>query len=89
MEVGVVPVEVPVPPGGAIPEQLPQYLVRNKETGVVEFSNTALYFVRDWANQMTDALRKQDWEIDHPDQVHPDDVGNVVTFPGGGGGKSN
>lgn len=44
----------------------PQYLVRNKDTGVVEFCNTALYFVRDWAVQMTDALAEQEKKQDEP-----------------------
>lgn len=69
----------------------PQYLVRSKTYGVVEFCNTSLYFVRDWANQMTKALDRQDWDIEHPGETHPDDLeSNVVKFPGGSGhGRSN
>jgi hypothetical protein len=72
----------------------PQYLVRNKEHGVVEFCNTSVYFVRDWATQMTKALDRQDWEIEHPGEIHPDDLPpeddeNVLKFPGGKGGRTN
>lgn len=70
----------------------PQYLVKNKETGVVEFCNASLYFVRDWADQMSKALVKQDWYIANPGKVHPEDADddNIVPFPiGGGGGRSN
>lgn len=37
-----------------------QYLVTNKETGVVEFINPVLLFVKDWTNQMTEALSEQE-----------------------------
>jgi len=67
----------------------PQYLVRNKETGVVEFCNTSLYFVRDWSQQMTRALVQQEWEIAHPGQQYPEETDNVVPFPGGKGGRTN
>lgn len=51
-----------------------QYLVKNKATGVVEFCNSSLYFVRDWAMQFTGALEKQDEEIKNP---QPDVVMDV------------
>jgi hypothetical protein len=88
VETGAVPLEVALPPGGFIPDQLPQYLVINKATGVVEFCNTALYFVRDWADQMTSALDRQDWEIANPGKDYPDG-GTILPFPGGKGGRTN
>jgi len=66
-------------------EKEPQYLVTNKETSVVEFINSGIYFVRDWCMQMEEALDKQDDEIKTPII----DKTNVVTFPGGGNGRSN
>lgn len=57
----------------------PQYLVRSKEHGVVEFSNPALYFVRDWAKQMTKALEEQETE----ELVEKNK--NVVSLFNGGG----
>lgn len=66
----------------------PQYLVRSKAYGVVEFCNTSLYFVRDWAQQMSKALEQQDWEIANPGKPFPEN--NVIPFPGGkGGGRAN
>lgn len=66
----------------------PQYLVVNKETSVVEFCNSSLYFVRDWSLQMTKALEVQDWEIANPGKDYPED--NVVQFPSGGkNGRAN
>lgn len=52
---------------GEVTEQ--QYLVTNKETGVVEFCNPVLLFVRDWVNQMTEALYEQ--ENPKPDAEEP------------------
>ncbi len=66
-------------------EKDPQYLVTNKDTGVVEFINSSLYFVRDWAQQMSKALDEQDDELKTPEAGKS----NVVTFPGGGNGRSN
>lgn len=40
----------------------PQYLVKNKETEIVEFCNASLYFARDWAVQFTQALDQQEQE---------------------------
>lgn len=55
----------------------PQYLVTNKDTGVVEFTNTSLYFVRDWANQMTDALKEQE----KPKKEEPKQLAMVMELP--------
>lgn len=65
----------------------PQYVVRSKEYGVIEFSNSSLYFVRDWAKQMAKALDDQDAEITAETEVKPG--ANVVQFPGGDGGRTN
>lgn len=46
-----------------------QYLVTNKETGVVEFVSPVLLFVRDWANQMTEALEEQENPKEEPEPV--------------------
>jgi hypothetical protein len=63
----------------------PQYLVRSKANGVVEFCNTSLYFVRDWALQMTEALDEQDEKIESMARGP-----NVITFPGGSeNGRTN
>jgi hypothetical protein len=81
IEIGVLPFEGMIPPGGHVPPQEPQYLVKNKTTGVVEFCNTSLYFVRDWAVQMTEALDKQDKEMSDP----KGEGENIIRFPGGDG----
>lgn len=47
----------------------PQYLVKNKETGVIEFCNASLYFARDWATQFTAALDQQDDELSNRDKI--------------------
>ena len=71
---------------GVLKDPSPQYLVTNKETGVVEFINSSLYFVRDWAVQMTEAMDKQDAELAAPTKQEA----NVLPFPSGGGnGRSN
>lgn len=57
----------------------PLYLVRSKKYGVIEFTNSGLYFVRDWADQMTKALEEQDKEY----KEEPES--NVLPFPGGDG----
>lgn len=49
--------------GSVTADPEPQYLVRNKETGIVEHANAALYFSRAWAMQMTQALEEQEAEI--------------------------
>lgn len=71
----------------------PAYLVLNKTTGVVEFVNSGLYFVRDWATEMTKALDIQDWELEHPGLDYEKEHNKVIPFPVGGknnnGGKSN
>lgn len=40
----------------------PQYLVVNKHTNIVEFSNASLYFAKDWAWQFQKALARQEEE---------------------------
>lgn len=37
--------------------QISEYLVINKEYGVVEYNNPILYFVREWSRQMEEALK--------------------------------
>lgn len=49
----------------------PQYLVKNKETRIVEFCNASLYFARDWALQFTQALAQQEEEMANRDKVIP------------------
>jgi hypothetical protein len=42
---------------GKLPKrQLEEYLVINKEFGVLEYHNEILYFVREWSRQMEEAL---------------------------------
>lgn len=42
---------------GLMPKsKLDEYLVINKEYGVIEYNNCAIYFVREWARQMEEAL---------------------------------
>lgn len=69
----------------------PLYVVRNKVTGVAEFTNSGLYFVRAWCLEMTRELAIQDWEIEHPGLDYDKEHNKVVPFPNGGksGGKSN
>lgn len=42
---------------GTMPRaKLDEYLVINKQYGVVEYNNPILYFAREWARQMEEAL---------------------------------
>jgi hypothetical protein len=42
---------------GTMPKgKLQEYLVVNKAYGVIEYSNPILYFAREWARQMDEAL---------------------------------
>jgi hypothetical protein len=42
---------------GKMPKaKLEEYLVINKDYGVVEYNNPILYFVREWTRQMEEAL---------------------------------
>lgn len=45
-------------PGDTV--ETPQYVVKNKETETWEFWSPVLYFARDWADQMTGLLERQD-----------------------------
>lgn len=45
-------------PGDTV--ETPQYVVKNKETDIWEFWSPVLYFARDWADQMTGLLERQD-----------------------------
>lgn len=59
--------------GAKTPEDLPTYIVYNKHTGVVEFSNEVLYLACDWVNHFVPKLA----EI----MLKEERVQNVIPFP--------
>ncbi len=52
---------------GLMPKsKLEEYLVINKNYGVVEYNNCAIYFVREWARQMEEALSSEGDKVSFP-----------------------
>lgn len=52
-------------------DKLPQYVVRNKETGVIEFFHNVLYIVKQWTREMDELIAKEEQKVSVEEYAPP------------------